>query len=127
MFLENNVICVALFFYFPCFADCKKFTPKITLTIEHLNLFLLNPIALRMAKALWRFGLSECNRVKYSYCNHKTCHQPRSNEKCKNYHANILSEIGKDLVLFNSQFHFDCKHLKNMEYCGYYSFYGIPK
>ena len=27
----------------------------------------LNPIALRMAKALWSFGRSECNMVKADY------------------------------------------------------------
>ena len=44
----------------------------------------LNPIALRMAKTLWSFGLSECNRVKdfspdashivfNNHCNQKFC------------------------------------------------------
>ena len=35
-----------------------------TLSGKNVNVMLeFNPIALRMAKTLWSFGLSECNRV----------------------------------------------------------------
>ena len=53
---------------------CLNFgTPKVIsfpfltngkLTILGVPIHLFNPIALRMAKTLWSFGHSECNRVK---------------------------------------------------------------
>ena len=34
---------------------------------ESTGMSLFNPIALRMAKTLWSFGYSECNRVKFCF------------------------------------------------------------
>ena len=38
--------------------------------------FMINPIALRMAKPLWSFGRSECNRVKNLF--HTRCNLKRT-------------------------------------------------
>ena len=49
-----------------------------------LILEIINPIALRMAKTLWSFGRSECNRVKVVIC----------------VHAHLIFTIFKVLVLW---------------------------
>ena len=43
---------------------CVETTHKESLLSTALNLYFIDPIALRMAKTLWSFGHSECKRVK---------------------------------------------------------------
>ena len=45
------------YMYFACRYD------RQLLTMFELDRSVINPIALRMAKTLWSFGRSECNRV----------------------------------------------------------------
>ena len=45
----------------------KAHTKTVILSMIYLNIDLLNPIALRKAKIVYNFGLSECNRVKMKF------------------------------------------------------------
>ena len=49
-----------LYFYLSLFCDSSNFASSVS----HEWHIKINPIALRMAKTLWCFGHSECNRVK---------------------------------------------------------------
>ena len=52
-----------------------------------------NPIALRMAKTLWSFGRSECNRVNHTMTLYSLCQPYKNNTTCifvKALHLELL-------------------------------------
>ena len=74
MYLKSVFINTAIVFRYAgtkiwVFAILDTFTKNLSLQICHsfrvfLCKIIMSPIALRMAKTLWSFGHSECNRVK---------------------------------------------------------------
>ena len=43
-------------------------------TMTGTRKMLFNPIALRMAKTLWRFGQFECNRIKHAFAKRRSAY-----------------------------------------------------
>ena len=70
-FLPHRVDCIVKrLFYAGKQSGChKSYSPFIKLAEKYESVIIhLNPIALRKAKIVYNFGLSECNRVNQVYC-----------------------------------------------------------